>query len=188
RPRRWRQPRLHRGLRLLAGPAVRQGTRRRYGDHRARRTAGPDRPLRGGPLWPLTPRLLRGLTAELMEGTREWDEDYAESGWAPPPRCSAPAPAATGAAVLGLGLAGCGGGGIKSADTAGKSDCGDFRIAVNPWTGYVTNAHIIGYVAKTRLGCNVTYPDVKEEVGWAGMASGSIDTIVENWGHPDLVK
>ena len=92
------------------------------------------------------------------------------------------------AAVLGLGLAGCGGGGIKNADTAGKGDCGDLRIAVNPWTGYVTNAHIIGYVAKTRLGCNVTYPDVKEEVGWAGMASGSIDTIVENWGHPDLVK
>jgi glycine betaine/proline transport system substrate-binding protein len=92
------------------------------------------------------------------------------------------------AAVLGLGLTGCGGGGIKNADTAGKTDCGDLRIAVNPWTGYVTNAHIIGYIAKTRLGCNVTYPDVKEEVGWAGMASGSIDTIVENWGHPDLVK
>ena len=49
-------------------------------------------------------------------------------------------------------------------------------------------AHVIGYVAKTKLGCNVTYPDVKEEVGWQGMASGSIDTIVENWGHADLVK
>jgi glycine betaine/proline transport system substrate-binding protein len=33
----------------------------------------------------------------------------------------------------------------------------------------------------------VTYPEVKEEVGWQGMADGSIDTIVENWGHPDLV-
>jgi len=92
------------------------------------------------------------------------------------------------AAVVGLGLAGCGGGGIKNADTGGKSDCGDLRIAVNPWTGYVSNAHVIGYVAKTKLGCNVTYPDVKEEVGWQGMASGSIDTIVENWGHQDLVK
>ena len=58
---------------------------------------------------------------------------------------------------------------------------------MNPWTGYVANAHVIGYLAKTKLGCNVTYPDVKEEVGWQGMASGSIDTIVENWGHPDLV-
>jgi glycine betaine/proline transport system substrate-binding protein len=93
---------------------------------------------------------------------------------------------------LGLaGLAGCGsGGGIKNADTgsAGGKSCGDLRIAVNPWTGYVANAHVIGYLAKTKLGCNVTYPDVKEEVGWAGMASGSIDAIVENWGHADLVK
>jgi glycine betaine/proline transport system substrate-binding protein len=98
------------------------------------------------------------------------------------------------AASVGLGLAGlagCGsGGGIKDADSGSSSgkSCGDLRIAVNPWTGYVANAHVVGYVAKTKLGCNVTYPDVKEEVGWAGMASGSIDTIVENWGHPDLVK
>jgi glycine betaine/proline transport system substrate-binding protein len=91
---------------------------------------------------------------------------------------------------LGLaGLAGCGSGGdIKNAEGGGGKDCGDLRIAVNPWTGYAANAHVIGYLAKTKLGCNVTYPDVKEEVGWAGMASGSIDTIVENWGHPDLVK
>ena len=47
---------------------------------------------------------------------------------------------------------------------------------------------MVGQVAKEKLGCNVTYPDVKEEVGWQGMADGSIDTIVENWGHPDLVK
>jgi glycine betaine/proline transport system substrate-binding protein len=95
------------------------------------------------------------------------------------------------AVAIALGLSACGSGGIKDS-TAGSGssgkDCGDLRIAVNPWTGYVSNAHVIGYVAKTKLGCNVTYPDVKEEVGWAGMASGSIDTIVENWGHPDLVK
>jgi glycine betaine/proline transport system substrate-binding protein len=93
------------------------------------------------------------------------------------------------AAVVGLALTACGGGGIKNTTaSSGKAKCGDLRIAVNPWTGYVSNAHVVGYIAKTKLGCNVTYPDVKEEVGWAGMASGSIDTIVENWGHPDLVK
>lgn len=91
------------------------------------------------------------------------------------------------AAIVGLGLGACGGGDIE--DTAASdSDCGDLRIAINPWTGYVANAHVIGYVAKTELGCNVTYPEVKEEVGWQGMADGSIDTIVENWGHDDLVK
>jgi glycine betaine/proline transport system substrate-binding protein len=91
-------------------------------------------------------------------------------------------------AVASLGLASCGGGGIEDTDTGGKGDCGDLRIAINPWTGYVANAHVIGYVAKTELGCNVTYPEVKEEVAWQGMASGSIDTVVENWGHEDLTK
>jgi glycine betaine/proline transport system substrate-binding protein len=94
------------------------------------------------------------------------------------------------AASAALVLAGCGGGNIKSTDTsaAGGKDCGDLNIAVNPWTGYVTNAHLIGYVAQTKLGCKVAYQDVKEEVGWQGMANGTIDTIVENWGHPDLKK
>ena len=93
------------------------------------------------------------------------------------------------AAVAGLGLAACGGSDIEKDDSAagGASDCGDLRIAVNPWTGYVSNAHVIGVVAQEELGCNVTYPEVKEEVGWQGMSDGSIDTIVENWGHPDLV-
>jgi glycine betaine/proline transport system substrate-binding protein len=94
------------------------------------------------------------------------------------------------AASAALVLAGCGGGNIKSSDTsaAGGKSCGDLNIAVNPWTGYVTNAHLIGYVAQTKLGCKVAYQDVKEEVGGQGMAKGTIDTIVENWGHPALKK
>ena len=94
------------------------------------------------------------------------------------------------AASAALVLAGCGGGNIKSSDTsaAGGKSCGDLNIAVNPWTGYVTNAHLIGYVAQTKRGCKVAYQDVKEEVCWQGMANGTIDTIVENWGHPDLKK
>src|SRR4051794_22610708 len=97
---------------------------------------------------------------------------------------------ATVAATAALVLAGCGGGNIKNSDTsaAGGKDCGNLNIAVNPWTGYVVNAHLVGQVAKTKLGCNVSYQDVKEEVGWQGMANGTIDTIVENWGHPDLTK
>jgi glycine betaine/proline transport system substrate-binding protein len=96
------------------------------------------------------------------------------------------------AAVVGLGLTACGGSDIKDDDDTasgnGGKDCGDLRIAVNPWTGYVSNAHVIGVVAQEELGCNVTYSDVKEEVGWQGMADGSLDTIVENWGHADLTK
>jgi glycine betaine/proline transport system substrate-binding protein len=94
-------------------------------------------------------------------------------------------------AVLGLGLAACGGGNIEKAEEPAAKDgagCGDFRIAVNPWTGYVSNAHVIGRVAATKLGCNVTYSDVKEEVAWQGMADGTLDVVVENWGHDDLIK
>jgi glycine betaine/proline transport system substrate-binding protein len=93
-------------------------------------------------------------------------------------------------ATAALALAGCGGGNIKNADTSasGGKDCGAFNIAVNPWTGYVSNAHVIGVLAEKKLGCKVTYQDVKEEVGWQGMANGTTDTIVENWGHDDLVK
>ncbi len=91
------------------------------------------------------------------------------------------------AAVVGLGLAACGDSDIEKSD-AGDSDCGELTIAINPWTGYVSNAHVIGHVAETELGCKVDYPEVKEEVGWQGMADGSIDTIVENWGHDDLIK
>ncbi len=95
------------------------------------------------------------------------------------------------AALVGLALAGCSA--AKVGDTgpatsaAGKA-CGTVNIAVNPWVGYEANAHVIGYVAKTKLGCSVTYKDVKEEVAWQGMDSGTIDTIVENWGHEDLAK
>jgi glycine betaine/proline transport system substrate-binding protein len=97
---------------------------------------------------------------------------------------------ACGAASAALVLAGCGGGNIEesSGGSASGEDCGDFNIAVNPWTGYVSNAHLIGVVAETELGCKVNYQDVKEEVGWQGMSNGTIDTIVENWGHDDLVK
>jgi glycine betaine/proline transport system substrate-binding protein len=95
------------------------------------------------------------------------------------------------AAAAALVLAGCGGGDIEESKTpsaAGGKDCGELNIAVNPWTGYVSNAHLIGYVAESKLGCKVGYQDVKEEVAWQGMAGGTIDTVVENWGHADLTK
>ena len=96
--------------------------------------------------------------------------------------------------VAALGLSACGGGNINTSTASGTAGgtsaakCGDLRIAINPWVGYEANAHVIGYIDKTKLGCNVTYPQLKEEVAWQGMASGSVDTVVENWGHADLTK
>ena len=57
-----------------------------------------------------------------------------------------------------------------------------------PWTGYFADAYVIGELAKNKLGCNVKYVTLAEQAGWHGMANGTIDTIVENWGHEDLAK
>ncbi|MDX6358696.1 MAG: glycine betaine/proline transport system substrate-binding protein [Nocardioidaceae bacterium] len=92
-------------------------------------------------------------------------------------------------AAAALLLTACGGGNISDNTTAGGSTpCGNFNIAVNPWTGYASDAYVVGDLAQSKLGCNVSYKNVKEEVGWQGMSSGTIDTILENWGHADLVK
>src|SRR5262249_46319805 len=175
-----RQPRLHRGLRLQPGPAVRQGSVCRHRDRGARRDARSHRAVRRGPGRAVATlgnkRLLRGGRGAEWKGNSIMGRGSART------RLMALA------AVLGLGLTACGGGGISDTNASGSSDCGDLRIAVNPWTGYVANAHVIGQLAKEKLGCNVTYPEVKEEGGWQGMADGSIDTVVENWGHEDLVK
>jgi glycine betaine/proline transport system substrate-binding protein len=92
------------------------------------------------------------------------------------------------AAALAVAMSACGGGNIKDTKSSSGKSCGNVNIAVNPWTGYEANAYVIGTLAQSKLGCTVKYQDVKEEVGWQGMAAGTTDTIVENWGHPDLVK
>jgi glycine betaine/proline transport system substrate-binding protein len=69
-----------------------------------------------------------------------------------------------------------------------KTACGTVNIAVNPWVGYEADAAVVAYVAEKQLGCTVTKKDLKEEVAWQGFATGEIDAILENWGHPDLKK
>jgi glycine betaine/proline transport system substrate-binding protein len=89
-------------------------------------------------------------------------------------------------------LAGCGGAKIGDSSSGGGSggsgDCGRFNIAVNPWVGYEANAAVLAYVAEKDLGCEVTKKDLKEELAWQGFGAGSVDAVVENWGHEDLKK
>jgi glycine betaine/proline transport system substrate-binding protein len=97
-------------------------------------------------------------------------------------------------AVIALALAGCGGATVDSSSTptAGASGaaakCGTFNIAVNPWVGYEADAAVVGYLAKNNLGCTVVKKNIVEEVSWQGFASGQVDVILEDWGHPDLQK
>jgi glycine betaine/proline transport system substrate-binding protein len=87
-----------------------------------------------------------------------------------------------------LAVSGCGGEKVGGGKGAAKGDCGDFNIAINPWVGYEANAAVIAEVAESKLGCNVTKKDLKEEIAWQGFGSGEVDAIVENWGHDDLKK
>lgn len=99
-------------------------------------------------------------------------------------------------AAVALTLSGCGG--AKVGETSGASaapsasgggaECGTFNIAVNPWVGYEANAAVVGYVAERDLKCKVVKKDLKEEIAWQGFGSGEVDVVLENWGHPDLVK
>ena len=96
------------------------------------------------------------------------------------------------AAVVALVLTACGGGSIDDETKAnedageGSGDCGDLKIAINPWVGYEASAYVVGEVAKQELGCNVSYPELKEDVAWQGFGTGEVDVVIEDWGHPDL--
>ncbi|GAA3350468.1 ABC transporter substrate-binding protein [Amorphoplanes nipponensis] len=69
-----------------------------------------------------------------------------------------------------------------------RTPCGTVTIAVNPWVGYAANVAVVSYLLKQELGCTVVEKDLTEDESWAGLASGEVDTILENWGHDDLKK
>ncbi|MQA97894.1 MAG: glycine/betaine ABC transporter substrate-binding protein [Streptosporangiales bacterium] len=97
--------------------------------------------------------------------------------------------------VILLSLSGCGGakvgeqgGGGGGGVSAGGKACGTVNLAVNPWVGYEASAAVVAEVAEKRLGCKVEKKNLKEEVSWQGFATGEVDAVIENWGHPDLKK
>jgi glycine betaine/proline transport system substrate-binding protein len=88
-----------------------------------------------------------------------------------------------------LALAGCtlaDTAGPTSTPKAGKRACGTVNLAINPWIGYRANAAVFTYLAETRLGCTVVPHELTEQQSWQGFAGGTVDVILENWGHADL--
>jgi glycine betaine/proline transport system substrate-binding protein len=100
------------------------------------------------------------------------------------------------AGVSTVALAACGGGTVgdatkqnaSAAASEGAGKCGTINMAVNPWVSYQASAYVVGEVAKTKLGCQVNYKDLKEDVSWQGFGTGDVDVVIEDWGHPDLEK
>ncbi|MEV6302862.1 ABC transporter substrate-binding protein [Actinoplanes sp. NPDC051861] len=95
-------------------------------------------------------------------------------------------------AAIGLAaVAGCSGAETAIAPPPGvptPAGCGTVNIAVNPWSGYAANVAVVGYLLKQELGCEVTSYELSETSSWAGLADGSVDLILENWGHDDMKK
>src|SRR5262249_34563220 len=92
------------------------------------------------------------------------------------------------AAAMALALGACGGGNISTTKSASGKTCRNLNIAMNAWTGYYADAYVVGQLAKDKLGCNVKYVKLAEQPSWNAMANGTVDTILENWGHEDLAK
>ncbi|GAA1623391.1 ABC transporter substrate-binding protein [Actinoplanes couchii] len=66
--------------------------------------------------------------------------------------------------------------------------CGTVNLAINPWSGSAANVAVVGYLLKEELRCKVNTYELSETASWAGFVDGSIDVILENWGHDDLKK
>ena len=95
------------------------------------------------------------------------------------------------AGVVALALAGCGTPDIGAAVPApgvSPTPCSKLTIAVNPWVGYAANVAVVSYLARHELGCDVVERELTEDDSWKGLAGGSIDVILENWGHDALKK
>ncbi|MEO7123604.1 MAG: glycine betaine ABC transporter substrate-binding protein [Lacisediminihabitans sp.] len=75
-----------------------------------------------------------------------------------------------------------------SDSTAAASKCGNVNLAMSDWVGYTADAAVYTYVAQTRLKCTVKQLPLAEQVGWQGLGDGTVDAIIENWGHDDLAK
>ncbi|GAA4565048.1 ABC transporter substrate-binding protein [Planotetraspora kaengkrachanensis] len=103
-----------------------------------------------------------------------------------------------GVLVLGLAAAGCGG--AKVDDTsgaapssnasagAGTAPAGTVKMAINGWVGYEASAAVVDYLLENKLNYKVEKVNLAEEPSWQGMESGSVDVVLENWGHDDLKK
>ncbi|GLV49531.1 glycine/betaine-binding protein [Thermobispora bispora] len=95
------------------------------------------------------------------------------------------------AAVLAsaLLLTACSGDGEpEGAGTPSPEGARTVRIALHPWIGYEASAAVVAYLLKRELGYKVEYVRGTEAESWKGFEDGTVDVIIENWGHQDLKR
>ncbi|MFF5209840.1 ABC transporter substrate-binding protein [Streptosporangium sp. NPDC000396] len=83
-----------------------------------------------------------------------------------------------GAVAALLLLTACSGEKEKTAPTGGT-----VKIAVNDWAGYKASAAVLSQLLEKELGYKVQRVELNEPQSWQGLEKGTVDVIVENWGH-----
>ncbi|MEV4528822.1 ABC transporter substrate-binding protein [Streptosporangium sp. NPDC049304] len=73
-----------------------------------------------------------------------------------------------------------------AAPAPGASDGETVRIAVNGWAGSEASAAVIGHLLTQELGYRVETVRLDPPQSWEGLGKGTVDVIVENWGHQAL--
>ena len=84
-----------------------------------------------------------------------------------------------------LPLAACSGDDADTGSTSASAAAAKrpVRIAINPWVGYEASAAVVAYLLKHELGYQVEYKELSEPDSWKGFEEGTVDVIIENWGH-----
>jgi glycine betaine/proline transport system substrate-binding protein len=80
--------------------------------------------------------------------------------------------------------AGCAAKTTSGADSGGKT----VNIALNSWVGYEADAAVVSYLLEHELHYKVKLTQIDEQPAWQALDQGTLDVILENWGHADLVK
>jgi glycine betaine/proline transport system substrate-binding protein len=76
---------------------------------------------------------------------------------------------------------------VAKATCEGAGDKGDVKMMVNEWVGAAANVAVAQCLLQ-QMGYKVETSTLAEEVAWQGFATGEVDIILENWGHPELEK
>jgi len=75
-------------------------------------------------------------------------------------------------------------------DSGAGSDTDDktVNIALNSWVGYEADAAVAKYLLEHELDYTAKLTQIDEQPAWQALDQGTLDVIMENWGHEDLVK
>jgi glycine betaine/proline transport system substrate-binding protein len=107
------------------------------------------------------------------------------SGTTPSP--ASPSTAATASTAAGASAGASASTAVAAATCKGAGDKGSVQMMVNQWVGAEANVAVAQCLLQ-QMGVSVKTSTLAEEVAWQGFSTGTVDVILENWGHPDLEK